>query len=121
MGQMKLFTFAGLIAATVLLGVSPNVAAKDLNTGNYWHSECNGEAMEGKYACMILVKGFVHGTSSQAYHTKAQSKQHCLPSGVEYRQLRDVFSKHLADNPQKRHMHVAFLLDESLSKAFPCQ
>jgi len=46
--------------------------------------------------------------------------QICVPRDVTNTQLRDVFIRHLEDNPATRHISARMLLMASFSKAFPC-
>ena len=46
---------------------------------------------------------------------------HCLPGNVTRRQLMDVVTKYLRDNPAQRHLPAPGLVVSALEAAFPCK
>jgi hypothetical protein len=81
-------------------------------TGNQLYELCGTNLADGSFCQGFVVGGFEMSVVLLG--------RYCLPAGVPYRQVIDVFSAFLRDHPERHHEPAVVLLQEALANAFPC-
>jgi hypothetical protein len=90
------------------------IANADVWTGNKIYDLCK--------MSQDFCDGYVAGVGDIMSRGPTQTSWHaCVPGGVTISQLKDIAIIFLRDNPQKRHLSAASLIEESLARAFPCR
>jgi hypothetical protein len=46
---------------------------------------------------------------------------YCIPSGVTPGQLQEIVTKYIEQQPEKRHLVAAMLIEAAIKKSFPCR
>ena len=64
-----------------------------------------------------LCMGYILGISVMQ---ETLTTEYCRPAPSSNGQIVDVVTRHLADNPHKRHLPAADLIITALSENFPC-
>ena len=90
-----------------------------LETGNDLLSTCSADNAQSGTACMSYIRGLSDGFSD-ALDLAKQPQAFCPLPGVTFGQIRDVVTKWLRDNPDKRAYRSDVLIVASLHDAFPC-
>lgn len=107
------------IVAGCLLLFTTSLHADTGQDGNAWHGVCNLAGESGRTSCGFFVMGYLNGVRAQATLSKSAAF-FCFHEGAIYRQAVDVFSKYLADHPERRHYEGTVLLAAAMMEAFPC-
>ncbi len=64
----------------------------------------------------VWTSGFVFGVAAGT-----RNRGICPPVGWSQSQFEAMLKKYLAENPERLHMTIADLVDETLIKAWPCR
>jgi hypothetical protein len=87
--------------------------------GNDLYAQCTGDSL-GQLQCMSYVVGVADGIAASETVSKAAHADICIPNGASQRQLMDVVTKFLRDDPEHRALHASVLVYVAFEKAFPC-
>ncbi|MBO6808454.1 MAG: hypothetical protein JJ883_05105 [Thalassospira sp.] len=102
------------LLCTILLSlvVLPSANA---DTGNDLLSMCSDSRDEAQLYCVTYINGIVDGLSI------VPNKTFCAPTGVDWRQVRDISIEYINGLPEFRHVLAAILVNSAMTEAFPCQ
>lgn len=106
------------VIAGALLGLSiamADPAHAGFNDGNRALSRCTSTQDHDISYCLGLIAGLTDGVLDSTTNVI------CLPQNVTIGQLRDVLLRHLANNPESRHVGAGAIMFVSLITAFPCR
>ena len=100
-------------------------AAADPVEGNTLYSLCEAPAdASPPPVCVAYIigtfEGFVLGRYIMSLPNPDSVLNPCIPDSADNRQILDVATKYLAENPAERHNSARFLIMQSLTEAFPC-
>jgi hypothetical protein len=63
----------------------------------------------------LMAMEYMHGVID------AKRSTYCIPSGVTPGQLIEVVTKHIEQQPEKRHLAAPLIIEAAIKKAFPCR
>jgi Rap1a immunity proteins len=108
-----IWVFIFLITLCPLTALSQALTSDSIVNGNQLFSECDDDdGTQNGSACLHYIAGV---TDALLMH-----KEICVPSGVTIRQLADIVTKYLRDNPEVRHFTAASDTTVALAHVFPC-
>ena len=107
------WVFIFLITLCPLAALSQALTSGTIVNGTQLFSECDdgGDTPNG-IACLHYIAGVAD--------VLLMHKEICVPSGVTVRQLADIVTKYLRDNPEVRHFTAASDTMVALARVFPC-
>ena len=107
------WVFIFLITLYPLTALSQALTSGTFVNGNQLFSKCDddGDTPNG-IGCLHYIAGVAD--------TLLMHKEICAPNGVTVRQLADIVTKYLRDNPEVRHFTAASDTTVALARAFPC-
>lgn len=99
-----------LAAISLALPTSPGVAGRYFKTGNDLNRGCSSGSFD-EAACM----GYVLGV-----YDSLEGKSFCCPDGIIAKQVFDIVTLFMAQNPRLLHLPGNFIVVTALQEAFPC-
>ena len=107
------WVFIFLITLCPLTALSQALTSGTFVNGNQLFAECNDDRdTPNGIACLHYVAGVADAL--------LMHKEICLPSGVIVRQLADIVTEYLRDNPEVRHFTAESDTMVALARVFPC-
>ena len=97
---------------TIIALVASAGAHAEFKDGNKLLSELNSEVYYSKGVAM----GYIMGVSDFGWGIT-----HCTPGNVTLGQMFDMVKAHLIDHPEYRHLAANVLVNNVLSRAWPCK
>lgn len=88
--------------------------------GNFYYHLCNSPIAADRTACQGYSSGWADAMGA-AQIIKGSKPFFCVPTGVVYEQIKDVFTAFLNSHPEKRQMSPSNLMAMAMSEAFPCK
>jgi hypothetical protein len=80
-------------------------------TGNDYYGFLKSPQLVDSLMAMEYMQGVID-TKRSTY---------CIPSGVTPGQLKEVVTKHIEQQPEKRHLAAPLIIEAAIKKAFPCR
>lgn len=111
--------FTGSVIAASLLMSGSTFA----ETGNDLQKMFTTPSLEGYalgYLSGVLDSTNYFSAASLAMHGSGLAT-YCTPDGVTKRQAFDVVKNYVVENPHIRHLNATNLVQQALTKAWPCQ
>lgn len=108
---------------TVLLGLFLAIpASAQMRTGNdLYYGDAGGSDYQAiRNRSLYFVMGFLD-TSTSLSTLDGAILPFCMPDGVSYGQVDDLFQKTLRSYPELRHMAASLLIRQAMAKAWPCK
>lgn len=107
--MMRAKLFAAALAAAV--AVSNAHAQSEFESGNSLYAKLTGDQADRLMAMSYIV----------GIHDAYAAITICAPDGITKGQLADMIRNLLANNPAQRHRPASILINDSLSKLWPCK
>lgn len=107
-----------LVAAVLTLLASTPVHAEGFYTIGDGVRVCEDESPEINF-CYGYISGFLDGMMPLLLMSM-KGPYICPPDGATFNQLRKVFLKWAAENPERLHEEIRFGFSSAFAKAFPC-